>query len=120
MNLVLDTNIALYFMGDKLAEPLPTGIYYVSVITEMELLSYHALQRTEEQKIQAFLKHINIIELTPEIKIKTINLRRAYKLKLPDAIIAATAIILKAKFITNDSRLHHITELETQSIAINY
>lgn len=120
MNVVLDTNIALYFMGDKLAEPLPNGIYYVSVITEMELLSYHALQSTEEQKIKAFLKHINIIGLTPEIKTKAIYLRQTYKLKLPDAIIAATAILLKAKFITNDSQLHHISELETQSMTVNF
>ena len=36
---LLDTNVALYLLGGRLAEPLPTGSYGVSVITEMELLA---------------------------------------------------------------------------------
>jgi hypothetical protein len=36
---VLDTNAILYFLGGKLAQPLPTGQYFISVISEMELLS---------------------------------------------------------------------------------
>jgi hypothetical protein len=36
---LLDTNVALYLLGGRLAAPLPTGNYGVSVITEMELLA---------------------------------------------------------------------------------
>jgi predicted nucleic acid-binding protein len=36
---LLDTNVALYLLGGRLAEPLPSGSYGVSVITEMELLA---------------------------------------------------------------------------------
>jgi hypothetical protein len=36
---VLDTNAILYLLGGKLAHPLPTGQYFISVISEMELLS---------------------------------------------------------------------------------
>lgn len=60
-----------------------------------------------------------IIDLTPEIKIQAIHLRRTYKLKLPDAIIAATAVTLKAKFLTNDIQLHNILGLDTQNMRIN-
>lgn len=41
--ILLDTNIVLYFLGGKLANPLPSGQYFVSVITEIELLSYPSL-----------------------------------------------------------------------------
>lgn len=37
---VLDTNIVLYLLGGRLANPLPKAQYFISVITEMELLSY--------------------------------------------------------------------------------
>ena len=43
LKFVLDTNAVLYFLGDRLAEPLPSGDYFVSIITEMELLSYPSI-----------------------------------------------------------------------------
>ena len=52
---ILDTNIALYFLGGLLRDPLPEGQYFVSTITEMELLSYSNLQSNEEQKINCTL-----------------------------------------------------------------
>lgn len=39
MTALLDTNVVLYFLGGRLAAPLPPGDYGVSVITEMELLA---------------------------------------------------------------------------------
>jgi len=42
---------------------------------------------------------------TSDVKNETIALRRAIKLKLPDCIVAATAIVLNAKLITFDSEL---------------
>jgi len=53
---LLDTNIILYLLGGRLAEPLPKGNSFVSVITEIELLSYPDLDRQTEQKIRD-LKH---------------------------------------------------------------
>jgi predicted nucleic acid-binding protein len=41
--ILLDTNVVLYFLGGRLANPLPSGEYFVSVITEIELLSYPSL-----------------------------------------------------------------------------
>jgi len=44
MNKVLDTNTVLYLLGGRLAESLPEAYYFISVITEIELLSYPLLQ----------------------------------------------------------------------------
>lgn len=41
--ILLDTNVVLYFLGGRLMNPLPSGQYFVSVITEIELLSYPSL-----------------------------------------------------------------------------
>jgi len=51
--------------------------------------------------------------LNVEIKEKTIYLRKKYTLKLPDAIISATAYFAKAALITNDKQLCQITEIES-------
>ena len=48
MNKVLDTNTVLYLLGGRLAESLPEAYYFISVITEIELLSYPLLQPGEE------------------------------------------------------------------------
>ena len=45
---LLDTNVALYLLGGRLAEPLPAGEYGVSVITEMEMLAWPSLMAGDE------------------------------------------------------------------------
>ena len=45
---VLDTNAILYLLGGKLAQPLPAGQYVISVISEMELLSYPLLEASAQ------------------------------------------------------------------------
>jgi hypothetical protein len=62
---LLDTNVALYLLGGRLAEPLPTGSYGVSVITEMELLAWPSLKTEEEENVREFLNRFVICELTP-------------------------------------------------------
>ncbi|WP_238360797.1 hypothetical protein [Iningainema tapete] len=47
--ILLDTNVVLYLLGGRLAKPLPSGQYVVSVITEIELLG----------NIQFWQKHSN-------------------------------------------------------------
>lgn len=47
---LLDTNVALYLLGGRLAAPLPAGSYGVSVITEMELLAWPSLTTDEEKE----------------------------------------------------------------------
>jgi predicted nucleic acid-binding protein len=56
--LVLDTNIALYHLGNLLVQPLPSGGYFISVITEMELLSYPGLTEVEAKRIKGFLSEL--------------------------------------------------------------
>ena len=53
---LLDTNVALYLLGDRLAAPLPAGDYGISVITEMELLAWPSL--TADDKNQVMRKRL--------------------------------------------------------------
>lgn len=116
--IVLDTNVVLYFLGGRLTNPLPSGQYFVSVITEIELLSYPSLSSDEEVQIRDFLAKLTVVELESNIKDLAITFRKQYKLRLPDAIIAATAQVLNATLFTNDVRLTNLTEINTQSVQI--
>jgi hypothetical protein len=60
-----------------------------------------------------------LINLTTAIKQKTISFRRTYRIKLPDAIIVASAIDAGAILLTNDIVLHKIETLSWQSLQIN-
>ncbi|KAM3090283.1 type II toxin-antitoxin system VapC family toxin [Phormidesmis sp. 146-35] len=116
--IVLDTNIALYYLGGRLVAPLPIGLYHASIITEMELLSYPNLSLAEEQQIRNFLTQLLIIGIDESIKSQAIALRKQHRLKLPDAIIAATAQSLNALLLTNDLKLSSISTIQTQSLSI--
>ena len=116
--LVLDTNVVLYLLRGDLTQPLDPADYYVSVITEMELLSFPGLDRAGEAAIEEFLGAVTVVDLTPEIRRAAIALRARHGLKLPDAIIAATAQVLQAKLLTNDEALLRIEGLPAQSLAL--
>lgn len=116
---VLDTNSALYLLGGRLAEPLPAGQYAISVITELELLAYSALTPEGTQAIQALLQDLPIVDLIAPIKQHAIRLRREHRLKLPDAIIVATAIHLKAVLISHDRQLHNVPGLAVRTLTLN-
>ncbi len=111
--LLLDTNIALYFLGgDKiLADLLDQREIYLSVITEMEMLGYPSISEAEKKRIKTFMLDCKVIDLNPAIKEHAIELRRQYNLKLPDAIIAATALDLYIPLVSADNIFTRISEI---------
>ena len=118
MSGLLDTNAALYLLGGRLAEPLPEDRYAVSFITEMELLSYPLLSPDEESNVRAFLAGVEICELSPGTKAAAIGLRREHGLKLPDAIICATAMQRDATLWSNDQKLAKVPGLRSRRMAL--
>lgn len=71
----------------------------------MELLGYPGITIDEEKKIHKFLDIIEVIQITEAIENQTIKIRRLKEIKLPDAIIVATAIDAKCTLVTTDKRL---------------
>ena len=118
MKRVLDTNAILYLLGGKLAQSFPVGEYFISIISEMELLSYPFLDEAAQAQIQAFLSEVTVVDLTEEVKERAILLRRERLLKLPDAIVAATALVLEAPLITNDAKLLGVPGLSCEELKL--
>ncbi|HZQ54468.1 MAG TPA: type II toxin-antitoxin system VapC family toxin [Bryobacteraceae bacterium] len=115
---MLDTNAVLYLLGGRLAAPLPPGEYLISVITEMELLSYPSLDSRSEKQITDFLTEVAVIGLTRDVEERAIQLRQQEHLKLPDAIVAATALVFDAELLTNDKKLHRVQGLKLRELAV--
>jgi len=103
-SLLLDTNIALYLLdGDQtLADILNGRDVYLSFISELELLGYHELKEDDFPRIQDFIGDCIIIDLNQSIKRITIELKRTQKIKLPEAIIAATSMYLNIPLLSAD------------------
>lgn len=110
---VLDTNIVLYLLrgDDTLADFLDGEQGYVSVITELELLGYPNISEAELTQVKGFLASCTIEGISEEIKTLYAYLRRRYRLKLGDAVVAATAIALDLPFMTADKDFEKVVEL---------
>jgi predicted nucleic acid-binding protein len=54
------------------------------------------------EQLEAFVASCPFLPLTDQIASKTITLRRQYRVKLPDAIIAASAIVNDTVLITRN------------------
>ena len=74
----------------------------VSQITRMELLGYPQLTDEEDQTIRAFLANCQVRMLDDQVEARAIVLRRSGAFKLPDAIVAATAITASLRLLTLD------------------
>lgn len=105
MSRVIDTNILVYLTKDLLLDPLPDRGSCVSVVTELELLSLPFAGSEDEARVREMLRATTIVPLTEDVKSHAVAVRRGHRLKLPDAIVAGTALALDAELWTNDDAL---------------
>lgn len=97
---LLDTNSVIYFVDgvlptsarDFLQKELSIEAN-LSVISQIELLGWTPPQGKSLVAVESFVNKANIYPLNPAVVQKTIEIRRSRKMKLPDAIIAATALV---------------------------
>ena len=109
LKFLLDSNAVIDFLGAKypaegmnLINSAVDDVPNISIISKIEVLSYKASE-LEYELLQSFCKDALIIELNDEIVNKTIDVRIQYKLKTPDAIIAATALVYNMILITRNT-----------------
>ena len=109
----LDTNIILYLLGgDKtIAELLNGKLFYISFITQLELLGFPGLDSKQEEIIKDLLSKCVILDINDDIKSRVIHLRKTKKLKLPDCIIIASSLYLNLPIITADEDSKKVDEL---------
>jgi predicted nucleic acid-binding protein len=101
---------------DQLLEHVDTT-FYVSTVTELELYSYPDLNEEEEAGIKPLLTDMFVVPLDSRLARYGGYLRRLYRLKTPDSVIAATAILTKTTLLTrNVEDFRQIANLKLQEI----
>ena len=100
---ILDTNIIIYLSQEKLkmTDFASKGDKLcISIISYMESLGHPFKNKEEEIIVKSLCDNCEIFNLTKQITDKTIEIRKQFKVKLPDAIIAASALVNKAILVT--------------------
>lgn len=117
---LLDTNavVSLLAGNRELAVQLESAEYVgISIISYLEFLAFDNLSDSDRACFASFCERVAIMPLVHDdsglIKL-ALDLRRHHRLKLPDAIIGATALSQKALLITNDSHFAGIAQLVVQ------
>ncbi|MCP4701373.1 MAG: type II toxin-antitoxin system VapC family toxin [Gammaproteobacteria bacterium] len=99
MNYFLDSNMLIYYLNKALSPAAKKAMEQaiadgatVSVITRLEILGWYDCTEEKFKRGQILLEQFDEIPLNESIVQRCIGIRRAYRIKLPDAIIAATAL----------------------------
>lgn len=115
IDFIADTNAIIYLLSGKpYMKQYEEARLGVSVITEMELLSFPRVTPTELSNLKALLSDCIIFPLNNTVKSRAIHIRRTYGTKLPDSIVAATSLECAVPLITADKGFKKITELKLQ------
>ena len=108
---VIDTNAVVYYLNQVGGEDFRQrfGLWVrdgavISVVTRIEVLSWpeYSTNLAALIRAEALLSTLYEEPLTEPIVRETILLRQAYRLKVPDALVAATAQILTLPVVTRN------------------
>lgn len=119
-----DTNTIIYYLDDEdetadvLAPMLgaPTPVY-LSVISELELLSLSSLSQSEFYEIGRLIRRLTTIPVDARIARIASTIRRRIHIKTPDAAIAATALFTGTTLVTRNVKdFENIPGLSIQPI----
>ncbi|QSJ19670.1 type II toxin-antitoxin system VapC family toxin [Nostoc sp. UHCC 0702] len=114
---VLDTNAIVSVLqgSSQLIQLLQDADWIgVSVISQIEFLAFSGLSQEDRQLFEQFLQRVELISLVASDAVlikKIIEIRQQYRLKLPDAVIAAMTIQNSASLVTADLEFTKVTIL---------
>lgn len=106
MNALFDTNILIDYLKGIEGAKVELARYrhrLVSIVTWMEVLA-GARDAAEEDVIDMFLRDFRTVEVTRGVAREAVEIRRVHRVRLPDAIIWATARAESALLVTRDTK----------------
>ncbi len=104
---LIDTNVVIYALENKLS---PAGAAFlaklppvISDITRIELLGWPNATKEQLEPVKAFMAKATLVTITEAVILKTIEIKQTQKIKLGDAIIAATAMVRGFTIVTRNT-----------------
>ena len=123
---LIDTNAVIDYLGKKIPltgmdfmTPIVDSVPNISVISKIEVLGFNAPE--EHYKLLTnFMDDAAILDLTSTIVDVSIDIRKKHKTKLPDAIIAATALVydlvLISRNVSDFKNIHDLKVIDPHSL----
>jgi len=111
---LIDTNILVYIIqGNPHVQYFAQeDMLVLSCISEIEMLGKYQISDKEKRIVTQMLSFCNVIDINEKIKQLAIAIRQKYRIKLPDALIAATAMQQNLTLVTADKEFSKISELD--------
>lgn len=112
-NILVDTNLIIHALNGntQVISLLEKQTLFISVVTEIELLSIKFRNKHEENLMIDFISNCFIINLDMDVKAETIRIRKNTNVRLPDAVIAASSLTRKIPLFTADKGFAKIPNL---------
>lgn len=104
---LIDTNAIIDYLNDKLPEK--SALFFegieiqLSVISRMELLAWPNASETHLRVLEEFITASTVFSLHEPIIVESIRIRKNFRIKLPDAVIAATSLVFGLTLITRNT-----------------
>ena len=110
MRWLLDTNVLIDAFAGRLdairamTAARSRGIEWVgySAMTRLEVFGFAGLSATDEKGLRELLAEFHETAITSEVIEEAIRIRKKISIKVPDAIIAATALVGQAELVTRN------------------
>jgi predicted nucleic acid-binding protein len=114
---LIDTNAIIDYLESKLPNKsnllLDAIEFQLSVISRVELLAWPKATENQLKLLTDFINVSHVFDFNEAVILKSIEIRKSYRIKLPDAIIAATAIVSNLTLVTrNTSDFSKISDLK--------
>ena len=109
MKYLIDTNVLLYAAANVqeavsfFDDAVKAEWVGYSAITRLEALGFPALKHEDERKLTAMLECFEEVSAGREVIDRAVAIRRGRKIRVPDAIIAGTALVMKATLVTRNA-----------------
>lgn len=104
---LIDTNAIIDYLENKLPEKasnkIDDGPVIMSVISRIELSAWPRATERQLKVLENFISASEVLLLSEDVIVKTIAIRRSSGIKLPDAIIAATALVHNLTLLTRNT-----------------
>lgn len=108
MRWLLDSNVwiegaaGIAYAKNALAKAVVADWCGYSAISRLEVFGFPGLTVADQNGLQVLLSQFHEISVSGEVIDEAIRLRRQVRIKIPDAIIAATALVEKAELVTRN------------------
>ncbi len=106
---LIDSNVVIGYLDNKLPQhgmsildAVIDQVPNLSIITKIEVLRFNSSDQAY-QVINDFIKESKVFQLDDLVVENTINICKSHRIKLPDAVIAATAIVNNFTLITRNT-----------------